>query len=52
MTVSLGRIVIYTKRVEAMVAFYCDHFGFDVLGSGPINSAQSVQLILSVPRHI
>lgn len=31
MTASLGRIVIYTKRMDAMVAFYRDHFGFDVL---------------------
>ncbi len=28
---SMGRIIIYTKRVEAMVDFYCLHFGFDVL---------------------
>ena len=31
MGASPGRIVIYTKRVDAMVVFYCDHFGFDVL---------------------
>lgn len=31
MSVPLGRIIIYTKRTEALVAFYCQHFGFDVL---------------------
>ena len=27
----LGRIVIYTKKTEAMAAFYVKHFGFSVL---------------------
>ena len=31
MFAGLGRIIIYTKRVEAMVDFYCTHFGFEVL---------------------
>ncbi|MBT0956082.1 VOC family protein [Alphaproteobacteria bacterium KMM 3653] len=31
MDVQLGRIVIYTKRLEEMVAFYCTHFGFSAL---------------------
>lgn len=31
MSPNLGRIIIYTKRVEEVVAFYCRHFGFDVL---------------------
>lgn len=31
MLTPLGRIVIYTKKIEAMVAFYCQHFGFQVL---------------------
>ena len=26
-----GRVVIYAKDVEAMVSFYCETFGFDVL---------------------
>ncbi len=26
-----GRVVIYAKDVEAMVSFYCDTFGFEVL---------------------
>ena len=31
MSAHLGRIVIYTKRVEDVAAFYCRHFGFEVL---------------------
>ena len=31
MTAQLGRIIIYTKRIEAMVEFYRQHFGFEVL---------------------
>jgi len=27
----LGRLVIYTKKTEAMVAFYAKHFGFSAL---------------------
>ena len=26
----LGRVVIYARDLEAMVAFYCGHFGFEV----------------------
>ena len=28
MTPSLGRLVLYTKKVPEMVAFYRDHFGY------------------------
>ena len=28
MTASLGRLVLYTKRLPEMVAFYGDHFGY------------------------
>lgn len=31
MSVQLGRIIIYTKRLEAVAEFYSTHFGFDVL---------------------
>jgi predicted enzyme related to lactoylglutathione lyase len=31
MSVQLGRIIIYTKRLEAVAEFYCVHFGFDML---------------------
>lgn len=31
MSVLLGRIVIYTKRLEELSAFYCKHFGFEEL---------------------
>lgn len=31
MTAHLGRIIIYTKRLEEVEAFYCKHFGFEVL---------------------
>ena len=31
MSAALGRIIIYTKRVEPLVAFYGTHFGFDAL---------------------
>ncbi len=27
----LGRLIIYTKRLEAVAAFYCKHFGFKEL---------------------
>jgi len=27
----LGRIIIYTKRLEEVADFYCTHFGFEVL---------------------
>jgi len=27
----LGRIIIYTKRVDEVAAFYCKHFGFEQL---------------------
>ncbi len=30
MSAQLGRIIIYTKRSEELVAFYCQHFGFEV----------------------
>lgn len=28
MTARMGRIIIYTKRMDAVAAFYCTHFGF------------------------
>ena len=31
MTAHLGRIIIYTKRLEQVAAFYCKHFGFKEL---------------------
>lgn len=31
MSVQLGRIIIYTKRIEAVADFYCKYFGFKVL---------------------
>ncbi|MEL6565274.1 MAG: VOC family protein [Pseudomonadota bacterium] len=31
MTAHLGRIIIYTKKVDAVAAFYCTHFGFERL---------------------
>lgn len=31
MSPQLGRIIIYTKRIEEMAAFYCLHFGFEAL---------------------
>lgn len=31
MQAHLGRIIIYTKKVDEMIAFYRDHFGFDVV---------------------
>lgn len=30
MSLQLGRIIIYTKKVEELVTFYCQHFGFEV----------------------
>ena len=27
----LGRLIIYTKKMDAMVQFYCRHFGFEAL---------------------
>ncbi len=31
MSVQLGRVIIYTKRLEEVAAFYCKHFGFETL---------------------
>lgn len=31
MTAVLGRVVIYAKDMEAMVAFYSEHFGYEAL---------------------
>lgn len=31
MSVHLGRIIIYTKKLEEVAAFYCKHFEFEVL---------------------
>jgi predicted enzyme related to lactoylglutathione lyase len=31
MSVQLGRIILYTKRIEKVAAFYVTHFGFKVL---------------------
>lgn len=31
MSVQLGRIIIYTKRLEKVAAFYCKYFGFEML---------------------
>ena len=31
MTAQMGRIILYTKRLEDVAAFYCKHFGYDVL---------------------
>lgn len=31
MAASLGRLIIYTKRLPEMAAFYCKHFGFEAL---------------------
>ncbi|PTQ74610.1 VOC family protein [Celeribacter persicus] len=33
MDVKLGRIVIYTKKIEQMAEFYAKHFGFSCLRS-------------------
>jgi predicted enzyme related to lactoylglutathione lyase len=30
MSAQLGRIIIYTKRLEAVANFYCKYFGFQV----------------------
>lgn len=27
----LGRLIIYTKKIEEMAEFYCRHFGFEAL---------------------
>ncbi|MEM8689647.1 MAG: VOC family protein [Pseudomonadota bacterium] len=27
----LGRMVIYTRKIEEMTAFYCKHFGFEAV---------------------
>ncbi len=29
MAAPLGRVVIYTKKIDEMAAFYCQHFGFE-----------------------
>ena len=31
MTAKLGRLIIYTKRLEELASFYCKHFGYEVL---------------------
>lgn len=31
MSAQLGRVIIYTKKLEEVADFYCKHFGFDVL---------------------
>ena len=31
MSLSLGRVIIYTKRLDEVAAFYCTHFGFEEL---------------------
>ena len=31
MTAALGRIILYTKKIEEVAEFYRRHFGFDVL---------------------
>ena len=31
MSTPLGRVIIYTKRLEEVAEFYCKHFGFKVL---------------------
>lgn len=31
MAVPLGRIIIYTKKLEELAEFYCKHFGFTAL---------------------
>lgn len=31
MSVPLGRIIIYTKRLDAVAEFYCTHFGYEAL---------------------
>ncbi|CUH63413.1 Glyoxalase-like domain protein [Thalassovita gelatinovora] len=31
MTPSLGRVIIYTKKIEAMVDFYCRYFGYEAV---------------------
>lgn len=31
MSATLGRIIIYTKKMEEMIAFYRDHFDYEVV---------------------
>ncbi len=31
MTAQLGRIIIYTKKIEEVAEFYCKYFGFETL---------------------
>ena len=31
MQTPLGRVILYTKKLEEVADFYCRHFGFDVL---------------------
>lgn len=31
MTIPLGRLIVYTKRIQEMADFYCRHFGFEVV---------------------
>lgn len=45
MSPPLGRLIIYTSKVEDMVAFYCRHFGFEVLR---LNGDRIVELISQV----
>ncbi len=28
---TLGRLIIYTRKIDEMIAFYCAHFGYSVL---------------------
>ena len=30
MSVPLGRIILYTKKLDQVAAFYCAHFGFEI----------------------
>lgn len=31
MSSALGRVIIYTKRLNEIAEFYCKHFGFEIL---------------------
>lgn len=31
MTAPLGRLIIYTRKIEAMIAFYSTYFGFEAI---------------------
>lgn len=41
---SLGRLVIYTKKIEQMTEFYCKHFGFS------LHQAEGDRIIELKPR--